>query len=113
MITADEIRQLALSLPGVEERETWGEATFRVRDKIFFMLSPGEQEASLRTSLEEQDVLVNSHSESFSPAHYTGRYGWVHVELSTVDPDLMCELVIKTWRRTAPRRLVAEYDAVN
>lgn len=36
MMTAEEVRQLALSLPEVEERETWKEdhPTFRVRDKI-------------------------------------------------------------------------------
>ena len=35
MVTATQLRELALGLPGAEERETWGHPTFRVRDKIF------------------------------------------------------------------------------
>jgi hypothetical protein len=111
MISGEELRRLALSLPEVEERETWGEATFRVRDKIFFMLSPSEQEASVRTSLEEQSMLLDLHPDAFTIAHYTGRYGWVSVQLSAVDLDLIREIVVKAWRRTAPKRLVAENDS--
>jgi hypothetical protein len=32
MITADQLRRAALSLPETEERETWGHPTFRVQD---------------------------------------------------------------------------------
>lgn len=39
-MTAEELRRLALSLPEAVERETWGEATFRLHDKIFVTLSP-------------------------------------------------------------------------
>lgn len=35
MVTADEVRSLALSLPGAEEHEHWGKPSFRVRNKIF------------------------------------------------------------------------------
>ena len=31
------LRPICLALPEAEERETWGEPTFRVRDKIFCM----------------------------------------------------------------------------
>jgi predicted DNA-binding protein (MmcQ/YjbR family) len=31
----DRVRQICLALPEAAEKETWGEATFRVRDKIF------------------------------------------------------------------------------
>ena len=39
-VTFTQLRRMCLSLPEVEERETWGEATFRVRDKIFAMGAP-------------------------------------------------------------------------
>ena len=40
MMRMKELRAFALSLPEAEERETWGEATFRVRDRIFVMAAP-------------------------------------------------------------------------
>ena len=110
MTTPEELRQLALSLPEVEEHETWGHPTFRVRGKIFATLSADEQVAGVKASLEDQEELIASDPKTFAVASYTGRFGWVSVQLSTVDPGEMRELVIEAWRRTAPRRLVAAYD---
>jgi hypothetical protein len=104
------VRRLALALPEAEERETWGEATFRVRDKIFVMLSPDGERVAVKASLDEQAALVGSDPETFAVAQYTGRFGWVSVTLSRVDREEMRELVIDAWRRTAPRRLVAAFE---
>jgi hypothetical protein len=109
MITPKEVRQTALSLPETEERETWGEATFRVRGKIFAILSPTGQGASVKGSLEQQEMLLTMDKETFAKSHYTGRFGWVSVNLSRVDPDLMRDLIFEAWRRTAPRHLVRSY----
>lgn len=111
MITGNELRGLALSLPGVEERETWGEATFRVRERIFVMLAPDERSAGLRTSKQEQEALVGSQPETFAVSAYTGRFGWVTVRLDMVEAEEIRELVIDCWRRTAPKRVVAAWDA--
>jgi len=110
-MTADDVRQVALSLPEAEERETWGEATFRVRDKIFVMLGPDGRRAGVKASLDDQAGLVEAEPETFSVASYTGRFGWVTVDLVTVNPDLMRRLVVAAWRRTAPKRLAAAHDA--
>jgi YjbR len=50
MITADELRQVVLSLPEAEERETWGQPTFRVRDRMFAVLSDDGQQASVKAT---------------------------------------------------------------
>ena len=107
---------MALALPEVEERETWGHPTYRVRDKIFASMSAGKDGvgvvAGLKATLEEQADLIAAYPESFSVAKYVGRHGWVTVNLMTVDSDLMRELIINAWRRTAPKRLVAAHDTV-
>ncbi|HEX8692806.1 MAG TPA: MmcQ/YjbR family DNA-binding protein [Longimicrobium sp.] len=105
MITAEEVRRVALSLPGAEERETWGHPTFRVRDKIFATLSEDGREAGVKTSPQEQAMLIASDPETFAVAHYTGRYGWVTAQLETADPDVVRGIVVEAWRRTAPKRL--------
>jgi hypothetical protein len=111
MMTPEAFRRLALSLPEAHEKETWGEATFRVRDKIFATLGPDGVDAGLKASLEAQAALVNSAPEVFSIAHYTGRYGWIGVKLARVDDDELRELVIESWRLIAPKKLVAAFDA--
>ena len=110
---ASDVRRLARALPEAEERETWGEATFRVRGRIFAMLSPDGAHASVKAAPEEQAALVGSDPETFAVAAYTGRFGWVRVTIARVDPAEMRELLEEAWRRTAPRRLVATFDGTS
>jgi hypothetical protein len=110
MLTEDDVRRIALSLPEAEERETWGETTFRVRDKIFAMMAHGGDAVSVKTSIAEQSELLTLDPASFKPAAYTGRFGWVSVNLATVDPGLMEQVITGAWRRTAPKRLAATHD---
>jgi hypothetical protein len=110
-VTFRQLRSVCLSLPEVEERETWGEATFRVRDKIFAIGSPEGDFVSIKASLDDQAGLVAMDPDTFTVSAYTGRYGWVRVRLRTVGSDLMSRLVVAAWKRTAARRAVAQYEA--
>lgn len=106
----DQLRRLCLALPEAEERETWGEATFRVRDRIFAMGSPDGDFVSVKASLDDQAGLVAMDPKTFAPSAYTGRFGWVSVRLAGIGADLAETLVTNAWRRTAPRRLVGDYE---
>ena len=110
MIRASDVRRLALSLPKAKERETWGEATFRVGEKIFMILGHNGREASVKARPEHQQSIIASDRRSFAVAPYVGRFGWVTVKLKTVDRAAMRVLVIDAWRLTAPKRLVKSYD---
>ena len=111
MHTADELRRVVLSLPEAEERETWGHPTFRVRDKMFATLSDDGRQATVKATREEQAALVAAAPETFGIPAYVGRHGWVGVQLATVDPVELAELLVEAWRHTAPKRLVKAYDA--
>ena len=111
MITADELRQVVRSLPEAEERETWGHPTFRVRDRMFAAMSDDGQEATVKATRQEQAALVSAAPETFGIPAYVGRHGWVSIQLATVDPAELRELVVEAWRQTAPKRLVAAYDS--
>lgn len=104
-MTYDEFRHLCLSLPEAEELETWGEATFRVRGRIFAMGSPGGTHVSVKASLDDQAGLVAMDPRTFEVSAYTGRFGWVTVRLSRLGRRLGEQLVRNAWERTAPRRL--------
>jgi hypothetical protein len=111
MMRPEKVRQIALSLPEAEEKETWGEATFRVRDKIFTVLGETGKSAGVKASKEDQALLIASDPETFSVSEYVGRFGWVTVQLARVDLKVMEELIVDAWRRTAPKRTAKEYDA--
>ena len=111
MVSADELRQVMRSLPEAEERETWGHPTFRVRDKMFATMSDDGRQATVKATKEEQAALVAAAPETFGIPAYVGRHGWVSIQLATVDPTELRELVVEAWRQTAPRRLVTAYDS--
>jgi len=111
-VTFHQFRRLCLSLPEAEERETWGEATFRVGDRIFAMGSEGGEFVSVKASLDDQAGLVEMDPKTFSPSAYTGRFGWVRVRLRGIGPELAQRVITNAWERTAPRRLVAQLSPV-
>ena len=102
MDTADELRRAVLSLPEAEERETWGHPTFRVRDKMFATLSDDGRQATVKATLEEQAALVAAAPETFGIPAYVGKHGWVGVQLATVDPVELAELLVEAWRSPPP-----------
>ncbi|MCP2260073.1 hypothetical protein LX15_003784 [Streptoalloteichus tenebrarius] len=104
-------RRHALSLPDAEEVETWGTPTFRVHGKIFAMAGTDLSTASVKTGLDEQAALTSARPDVYSVAPYVGRFGWVAVDVRAADPGELRDLLTEAWRRTAPRRLVAAFDA--
>ncbi len=111
-MTGDDLRRIALGLPDTTEKVTWDvDITSRVRDKIFAIMGPDGGSASIKASLEAQQALVASDPETFGVSAYTGRFGWTTVNLDRVDAEELKELVEEAWRRTAPKKLVAAFDA--
>ena len=74
-------------------------------------MSDDGQEASVKATRQEQAALVSAAPETFGIPAYVGRHGWVSIQLATVDPAEVRELIVEAWRQTAPKRLVAAYDS--
>ncbi|MEU9075311.1 MmcQ/YjbR family DNA-binding protein [Kitasatospora sp. NPDC004745] len=111
MVTFDEFRAMALGLPEAAQEPTWDIETLRVRGRIFAMGAPGGLAVTVKASPEDQAELLAAEPEVFSVAPYVGRHGWVSVRLDRVDREELHDLVTEAWRRTAPKRLVREFDA--
>ena len=107
------LRSICLVLPEAEERETWGEATFRVRDKIFCMHIKEEVPPALwcKAPAGSQTILVGADPERFFIPPYAGHKGWVGMRLdATVDWREVAEVVKRSYRMTAPKKVVATMD---
>jgi hypothetical protein len=105
------LRAICLALPQAEERETWGIATWRIRDRIFCMWSTTDTpEAALWCKAPPgiQGMLVEAAPKRFFVPPYVGHKGWIGVVLDAgVDWDEVAALVRRSWRMTAPKRLAA------
>ncbi len=110
VLTPNDVRKLALSLPEAEEQAHFDKPSFRVRGKIFATLWEKEKRAVLKLSHEEQDAFVRMQPDVFAVTPW-GHQGWTSVELARVDRALFEKLLGEAWRRIAPKRTVAAWDA--
>jgi hypothetical protein len=110
-VTGDEFRAIALSFPETTEKETWGDHTFRVRDKMFAVMGPDSDGGTIKTTMEEQQALIGSQPETYFLPDYVARYGWVGLHLATADAEEVAELMEGAWRRTASKKTVQAFDA--
>ena len=112
-MTADDFRNLALSLPEAVEAEHMGHADFRVRGKIFATLGPtGSDWGMVKLKPEQQREFVEAKPKVFQPVKGGwGRQGCTQVCLKAVDKKTLATLrsaMFSAWLNTAPKRLVEE-----
>jgi hypothetical protein len=112
MVSEDEVRTAALSLPETNEKSSYGMPGFRVRTKGFARLH--EQPGVLMlwcADLSEKEALIASDPKTFfTTPHYDG-YSSVLVRLARIDSEELLDLLTAAWRSRAPRRLLEEFDA--
>ena len=107
MITDEQMRAIALELPDTEERSHFGHPDFRVKNRIFATLWPGQNRCVLRLSSEDQALVLISHPRIFTIPAGAGRGGWTNVDLSTAGEEHFRTLVRKAWEslpRPRPRK---------
>lgn len=106
------LREICLGFPEAAEKETWGEATFRVRDKIFAMANHGEPlSICCKAPPGAQEMLIEADPERFFRPAYVGSKGWIGVHIKKdSDWDEISGLVEESYRMTAPKRVAALLD---
>lgn len=113
MITHDDVRRLALALPGAAERPSYGgRPSWRTPARMFAWIRD-EPEALVVwvESLDEKEALLAADPDVFfTTAHYDGE-AMVLVRLDAVELDEADELITESWRLRAPKRAVAAFDA--
>lgn len=110
----ERLRAICLALPEATEGGGVGNPSFRVRDKIFGMrhdLHKGRWSFWCKARPGIQEMLVAAEPDRYFVPPYVGHHGWVGIWLDgEVDWDLVADLVQKSYRMTAPKRLVARLD---
>lgn len=107
-------RRICLAFPGAEEKEAWGEPTFRVRDRIFAMYaSPANHHGAGRAALwckaqvGVQETLVRSDPARYFVPPYVGPRGWIGLTLALLDDDTVSAHVLESYALIAPKKLRA------
>jgi hypothetical protein len=112
MATEDDLRAIALSLPGVEERPSYGRRpSWRVGGHGFAGIWRDEASAVLEAEdRAEKEALVAAEPGKFAATAHHGESSRILVRLAAVTPEELRPLVVESWRHHAPPDLVARLD---
>jgi hypothetical protein len=112
MATEDDVRRIALALPGTTERPSYGTPGFRVSDRLFARIhQDGGALVVWCAHMAEKESLIESEpAVFFTTPHYDG-HPLVLVRLDAVGDDQLEALLADAWYIRAPARVRAAADA--
>jgi len=112
MVTIDDVRALASTLPRSYEAFVRGRVKFRVGRIVYLAFSKDGRELGFAFPKEWRQALVDSEPEKFAlPSVSDMRYHWAVVRLEAIDEVEMRELVLDAWAMVVPTKVVESYVA--
>jgi hypothetical protein len=122
--TWDDVRRLALSLPGTSEGTSHGNMSWGVRDKGFVWERPLRKSdyealgdsapdgpilgARVEHLVAKEALLADDPNVFFTTPHFDG-YPAVLVRLEEISVEDLEEVIVEAWLARAPKRLAKEY----
>ena len=111
-MTFDDVRQLALAWPEVEDGTSYGTPALKVRKKMLVRLKEdGDSLVMPDVPPDERDMLVESQPEVFYFTDHYRDYPIVLIRLSKAKRAIVEPLLRRRWRELASKAVVREFDA--
>jgi hypothetical protein len=110
-MTFDEIRQIALSFPNVEEHIVFGSPTFKIGKRYL----AGNAKIDPDTlcikvpDKREREFFLSTKPEIYYMAEHYANFECLLIRMPLVDSDELRDLFEQAWRTYAPKRLLASY----
>src|SRR5436189_5307354 len=107
MVTIDEVRAVASTLPRSSEGLVRGRIKFRIGRIVWLALSRDGSTMGFAFPKEFREALVEAEPEKFSlPSQGDMRYHWAHVRLAAIEAQEMRDLVEDAWAFCVPNTVV-------
>jgi hypothetical protein len=109
MVTVDDVRQFARTLPRTSEHLIRDRIKFRVGKIVYVAFSRDETLMGFAFPKEEREALVAAEPATFLlPRESDLRFNWVVVRLAAIGVEEMRELVLEAWRMCVPKKVRLE-----
>ena len=110
MVSLDDVRALAVSLPRSYEAFVRGRVKFRVGRIVYLAFSRDETLMGFGFPKDWREALVQTEPEKFMlPRDSDLRYNWAVVRLAAIDEAEMHDLVIDAWAMVVPKGVSQAY----
>ena len=110
MVTIEDARSFALTLPRTTEGVVHGRLKCRVGRIVYLDFSADETVMGFAFPKDWRETLVASDPEKFlMPRRGDLRYNWACVRLAAIDEAEMRELVLDAWAMVVPKRVAVAY----
>ena len=112
MLTAADVRRIALALPETSEQPCYGTPGFYVRAKLFARLREDGTSLMVRCGdVDEKEFLLAAPPTAlFTTSHYDG-YAAILVRLEVAETALLEEVLTEAWILRAPKRVAERWIA--
>jgi hypothetical protein len=109
-LTFGDVVTLCASFPGIEVGTSYGTPAIKVKGKLLVRLKEDGENIVLRTTFVVRDHLIHTQSSVFFLTDHYRDYPMVLVRLHSVAKMQLYELIEATWRESAPKGLVTQFD---
>jgi hypothetical protein len=110
LTTFDDVREVALALPGVVDGTSYGTAALKVGGKLIARLHQSLDCVVLRSDLLDREILMQSAPDAFFITDHYRDYPWILVRLGVVEKSALPDLIERAWRLVASKTLVKKHD---
>ena len=110
MISIEQARKAALSLPETEEKPHFHLTSFRVKNKIFATIHADKNYMMVKLSVIDQSVFCSYNKEVIFPVPGGwGKHGATFINLKKVKKAMFLDALKTAWKTTAPAKLNEKY----
>ena len=110
MITIEQARKAALSLPEAEEKPHFDLTSFRVKNKIFATIHADKNYMMVKLSAIDQSVFCSYNKEVIFPVPGGwGKQGATFINLKKVRKAMFLDALKTAWKTTAPAKLIERH----
>ena len=111
LTTFEEIREVALGLPGVVDGTSYGTAAVKVGGKLFARLHQSLECVVLRTELLDREILIQSAPDAFFITDHYRDYPWILLRFGVVEKSALPDLIERAWRLVASKTLIKKHES--
>jgi hypothetical protein len=108
-MTADDFRDIALSMNGATEGSHMGHPDFRANGRIFATLRSNDTLGMVKLAPEEQRQFMREHPKAFEPSSGAwGRQGCTDVLLAAADRATVRGAMVLAWEAVVAKKKAAK-----